>query len=46
MTSYPWNNAAVQSRRENYEVEYREFEGPHTVPEDIKDKALRWWLGL
>jgi phospholipase/carboxylesterase len=31
-------------RRENYEVEYREFEGPHTVPEDIKDEAMRWWL--
>jgi predicted esterase len=27
-----------------YRVEYREFEGPHTVPETIARGALEWFL--
>lgn len=28
-----------------YEVLYREFDGPHTVPEDIAREALAWFTG-
>lgn len=31
-------------RDAGYEVEYREFDGGHTVPPAISDEALRWWL--
>lgn len=31
-------------RRMGYELSYREFDGPHTVPGDIKQEAVRWWL--
>ena len=35
----------VPSMREaGYEVEFREFEGGHTVPPPISDAAVRWWL--
>jgi phospholipase/carboxylesterase len=27
-----------------YEVSYQEFAGPHTVPPDSVDRAVRWWL--
>ena len=27
-----------------YDVTYREFDGPHTVPEDIAAEAVRWFL--
>jgi phospholipase/carboxylesterase len=27
-----------------YDVDYQEFPGPHTVPPDHVDRALRWWL--
>jgi len=26
-------------------VEYREFEGPHTVPREIREEALGFFLG-
>lgn len=32
-------------QREGYRVEYDEFDGPHTVPADIQDRALRWFVG-
>ena len=32
-------------RSAGYEVLYREFDGPHTVPEDIALEALRWFTG-
>ena len=31
-------------RRAGYEVVYREFDGPHTVPPAIVDEAFRWFL--
>jgi len=31
-------------RRSGYDVNYREFDGPHIVPEDIKDEAIHWWI--
>ncbi|HEV2094565.1 MAG TPA: hypothetical protein VGR18_15505 [Rubrobacter sp.] len=31
-----------QLRREGYEVRYREFDGPHTVPEAVARGALEW----
>jgi phospholipase/carboxylesterase len=31
-------------REAGYEVNYREFDGGHTVPPPIADEALRWWL--
>ena len=27
-----------------YHVNYQEFVGPHTVPPDCVDRAVRWWL--
>jgi phospholipase/carboxylesterase len=27
-----------------YDLHYEEFTGPHTVPPDSVDRALRWWL--
>jgi phospholipase/carboxylesterase len=32
-------------QRDGYQVEYAEFDGPHTVPADIQDRALRWFVG-
>ena len=32
-------------RRAGYRVEYREFDGPHVVPADIKEDAIQWWYG-
>ena len=31
-------------RGAGYPVEYREFEGGHTVPPAVADEAFRWWL--
>ena len=31
-------------RRRKYAVEYLEFEGPHTVPPAIAERAVRWFL--
>ena len=31
-----------QLEREGYEVSYREFDGPHTVPEEVARGALEW----
>jgi len=31
-------------RKAGYDVTYREFNGPHTAPADIKEEAMRWWL--
>ena len=36
----------AQLEQEGYEVRYREFDGPHTVPEDIAREALGWWLAV
>lgn len=32
-------------RAEGYEVVYREFDGPHTVPASIAKEAVDWFLG-
>ena len=32
-------------QRDGYDVLYREFDGPHTVPEDIAREGLHWFLG-
>lgn len=29
-------------RRDGYDVDYAEFDGPHTVPADLEERALRW----
>lgn len=33
-----------QVRKAGYDVTYREFDGPHTVPPDIAREALGWFL--
>ena len=33
-----------QARRAGYEVVYREFEGPHTVPPDLAREAVGWFV--
>ncbi len=32
-----------QLEREGYEVRYREFDGPHTVPQSVAHEALEWF---
>ena len=32
-------------KRNGYDVTYREFDGPHTLPPDIGAEAMRWFLG-
>jgi phospholipase/carboxylesterase len=32
-------------RRNGYRVEYREFDGPHTIPPEVARQAMEWWLG-
>ena len=32
-------------RRANYDVLYREFNGPHTVPLEIREEAVQWFKG-
>jgi phospholipase/carboxylesterase len=34
-----------QLKRAGYEVRYREFAGPHTVPQDVAQEALEWFTG-
>ena len=36
-------HVARQLRRAGYQLDYREFDGPHAVPEDIRVEALRFW---
>ena len=31
-------------QREGYEVRYREFDGPHTVPRPVAREALEWFM--
>ena len=31
-------------RDAGYEVAFREFDGGHTVPPEVADEAIRWWL--
>ena len=31
-------------RQAGYEVMFRPFDGGHTVPPEIADEAMRWWL--
>lgn len=31
-------------RKLNYEIDYREFDGPHVVPDSIRQDAIDWWL--
>ena len=33
-----------QLQRAGYDVTYREFDGPHDVPKDMRDAALEWFL--
>jgi phospholipase/carboxylesterase len=33
-----------QARRSGYDVTYREFKGPHTVPPDIASEAVEWFV--
>lgn len=33
-----------QVKRAGYKVQYREFEGPHTVPPDIAHEAVDWFI--
>lgn len=32
------------ARRNGYDVRYREFDGGHTVPGELADEAVRWFL--
>lgn len=32
-------------RGDGYDVRYEEFDGPHTVPPEVLDRAMDWWLG-
>jgi len=32
-------------RHAGYPVTYREFDGPHTVPHEIAEEAIRWFFG-
>jgi phospholipase/carboxylesterase len=34
-----------QARRAGYDLRYREFDGPHTVPPEIAREALDWFTG-
>jgi phospholipase/carboxylesterase len=36
---------APQLARAGYDVQYEEFDGPHTVPPQIAREALEWFLG-
>ena len=35
---------ATQAQRAGYEVEYVEFEGPHTVPREVARSGVEWFL--
>lgn len=32
-------------QKQGYEVKYHEFDGPHTVPRDICQEGMQWFLG-
>jgi phospholipase/carboxylesterase len=32
-------------RREGYDVTYQEFDGPHTIPANIAESAVEWFVG-
>lgn len=32
-------------QKQGYNVKYHEFEGPHTVPRDICQEGMHWFLG-
>lgn len=32
-------------QRDGYRVRYREFKGPHTVPEEVVEEAVTWFAG-
>jgi phospholipase/carboxylesterase len=32
-------------RRAKYDVTFREFDGPHTLPREVGAEAMRWFLG-
>jgi predicted esterase len=32
-----------QLQRAGYDVLYREFDGPHTIPADIAQESVRWF---
>jgi predicted esterase len=34
-----------QLKRAGYQTHYREFDGPHTVPDEIQAEAAAWWPG-
>ena len=34
----------AQAREAGYVVNYREFDGPHTVPEEIAREAVGWFV--
>ncbi len=34
-----------QIQTAGFEVDYREFEGPHVVPAEIAREALQWFVG-
>ena len=31
-------------KRQGYQVTYREFEGKHTLPPEVAQEAMRWFL--
>ena len=31
-------------RRQGYRVQFRQFDGPHTIPPEVAKEAVRWWL--
>ena len=35
---------ALYLKNAGYNVTYKEFEGPHTLPKEIGDEAFRWFL--
>jgi len=37
---------ALELRSAGYSVEYREFDGEHTVPDDIRAAAFRWFTAV
>ena len=32
-------------KRSKYDVTFREFDGPHTLPRDVGEAAMRWFVG-
>jgi phospholipase/carboxylesterase len=31
-------------RRNGYQVRFRQFDGPHTIPPEVAKEAIQWWL--